>query len=76
MGLREIGFWLLVAGAVLGAVGGVLWLAGLLGLPLGRLPGDVSIRTQRGSFHFPVVTCIIISLVLTVLLNLALRFFR
>jgi hypothetical protein len=53
------------------SLGGLLWLAGRLGL--GRLPGDVVIR--RGSFTlaFPLVTSLLVSLVATVLLNLWLR---
>ena len=50
--------------------GVVLIVAGLLlklGLPLGRLPGDITIRRGGGSFYFPVVTCIVISIVLSIL---------
>jgi hypothetical protein len=47
-----------------------------LSLPLGRLPGDVRIRGEGWSFYFPVVTCIVISIVLTVLLNLVFWFSR
>ena len=62
--------------------GGFLILFGLLfifweRIPfLGKLPGDLMI--QRGSFRLfiPVVTCIIISLVLTILINIVLRLFR
>ena len=48
----------------------VLIVAGLLlklGLPHGRLPGDIAIRRGGGSFYFPVVTCIVISIVLSIL---------
>ena len=47
----------------------VLVVAGLLlklGLPLGRLPGDVVIRRGNATFYFPVVTCIVVSVVLSV----------
>ena len=57
-------------GRVLIAVGLLLVIAGLLiqaGLPIGRLPGDIVIRRGGGSFYFPVVTCILVSIVLTVL---------
>ena len=47
-----------------------------LGLPLGRLPGDIRMRGEGWSFSFPVVTCFIVSVVLTVLLNLAAWFWR
>ena len=50
--------------------GVVLILAGVLlklGVPLGRLPGDIVIRRGDGAFYFPVVTCILISVVLSIL---------
>jgi hypothetical protein len=57
-------------------LGGGFYLAARLGLPLGRLPGDIRIEGSNGSFYFPVVTSIILSLVLTVLLNIILRLFH
>jgi hypothetical protein len=50
--------------------GVVLVLIGLLvhaGLPLGRLPGDIRIQRGNGTFYFPIVTCIVISIVLSLL---------
>jgi len=64
---------MVLAGAVLILVGLGLWLAGRAGLPLGRLPGDIHIERDRTSFHFPIVTCLLLSLALTLLLNLLLR---
>ena len=37
---------------------------------LGKLPGDIRIESKGGSFYFPIVTCIIISIILSVILNL------
>jgi hypothetical protein len=57
-------------GRALIAVGLVLVLAGLLvqmGVPLGRLPGDISIKRGNGTFYFPIVTCIVVSVVLSLL---------
>ncbi|MCX7819774.1 MAG: DUF2905 domain-containing protein [Kiritimatiellae bacterium] len=42
----------------------------------GRLPGDIRIEGQSGSFYFPITTCLLISLLLTLALNLWLRWFR
>jgi hypothetical protein len=42
----------------------------MLGLPLGRLPGDIVVQRGRGTFYFPVVTSIVVSVVLTLLLSL------
>ena len=71
-----IGKWILIFGVLLVVVGAVVWLVESLGLPLGRLPGDIRMRGENWSFSFPIVTCIIISIVLTVLANLCLWFFR
>jgi hypothetical protein len=48
----------------------VLGLVMMLGLPLGRLPGDFQIRRGNFSFYFPLATSIIISILLTLLLAL------
>jgi len=53
---------LIVAGLVLVAAG----LAMKLGLPLGRLPGDIVVKKGSATFYFPVVTCILVSVVLSV----------
>ena len=67
----EIGRNLLVIGIVLVVLGGLAVLG--VRLPFGRLPGDIAIEGDRGGFYFPVVTMIIVSIVLTVLLNIFLR---
>jgi hypothetical protein len=51
-------------------VGGVLVAAGLLWpylsrLGLGRLPGDIAIQGEHGGFYFPIVTCLVISVVVS-----------
>jgi hypothetical protein len=74
--LTAIGKWLVIIGLGLALVGGGVWLAGRLGLPLGRLPGDF--RFERGgvTFYFPIVSLILISLALSVLANVVARIFR
>jgi hypothetical protein len=67
----EVGRVILVVGIVLVIVGG-LALAGVR-LPFGRLPGDIAIEGDRGGFYFPIVTMIVISVILTILLNLFVR---
>jgi hypothetical protein len=71
-----IGKWILIFGVVLIVVGEAAWLIESLGLPFGRLPGDNRMRGEGWSFHFPVVTCIVVSVVVTVLLNLFFWFWR
>jgi hypothetical protein len=54
---------LIIAGLVLVGVGLLM----KLGLPIGRLPGDIVVRRGGGSFYFPIVTCLIISVVLSLI---------
>jgi Protein of unknown function (DUF2905) len=67
---------LLVIFAVIIALAGVLLIV-LGNLPLfGKLPGDIVIRRGGSTFFFPIVTSIIVSIVLTILINLVLWIFR
>jgi hypothetical protein len=60
--------FLIILGAALLILGlGWPWLAKL---GLGRLPGDIHVEREGFSFHFPIVTCVIISLVLSLLLSI------
>jgi hypothetical protein len=43
------------------------------GLPLGRLPGDITIRRGNGTFYFPIVTCLVLSVLFTLLMSLLRR---
>ena len=49
---------------------GLLWHFGFKNIPFGKLPGDISFKKGNFSFHFPLVTCIILSIVLSVLFNI------
>jgi hypothetical protein len=66
--LRVTGKLLIVLGIVLASVGALLAFSGKLPFRLGRLPGDIVYQGRNGSFYFPVVTCILLSVVLSVLL--------
>ena len=67
--MRELGRMLAILGGVIMIVGVALW-AGLGAGWLGRLPGDIRIERGNTAFYFPIVTCIIVSIVLTLLLSL------
>jgi hypothetical protein len=73
---RELGRLLLILGIVLAAVGAVLWFGGKMPFRLGRLPGDIVWRGERGSFYFPIVTCLVLSAALTLLFWLVRQFRR
>ena len=63
--LRELGKMLLTVGVVLIGAGALLVFGARLPFRLGRLPGDISYAGRHGSFYFPIVTCIVLSAVLT-----------
>jgi hypothetical protein len=59
-------------GLLLLVVGALVWLLGKIGVQLGRLPGDIVIDRENMRFYFPWVTCLVVS----VLLSLAARFVK
>jgi len=65
--MREIGKLLVVLGTIAVILGLVLW-SGFAPKWLGRLPGDIRIEREHGAFYFPIVTCIIISVILSLLM--------
>ena len=66
--------WMITIGIVL-IVAGLLWQVGGRFLNLGRLPGDIVVERENFKFYFPVVTCLIISAVLSLIFYVA-RFFK
>lgn len=74
--METISRYLMFAGIVLFLIGGGMYLAAKFGLPLGRLPGDIRIEGENGGFYFPVTSSILVSVILSLLLNLALRLFK
>jgi hypothetical protein len=65
-GIGDIGKALMVIGAVIFAVGGIIMLSGRVPF-LGKLPGDILIQKKNFTFYFPIATSILISIVLTLL---------
>ena len=64
--MREMGRILVILGVVLVVVG-LCW-PWLPKLPFGRLPGDIFIRREGFQFFFPLTTCILISIMVTLIL--------
>jgi uncharacterized protein YybS (DUF2232 family) len=65
--MNEMGKYLVIVGLLIAAVGVLLW-SGVGRGWLGKLPGDINYSKGNFSFHFPIVTCLIVSVVLTLLL--------
>ena len=73
---RELGRALLVLGGLLALVGALLYFDGKLPFRLGRLPGDIVHKGEHTTFYFPLTTCILLSVVLSLLFWLLSRFRR
>jgi ribose/xylose/arabinose/galactoside ABC-type transport system permease subunit len=63
--MGDLGRWLIGLGLLIAAVGVAVLLIGKTGLPIGRLPGDFTWRGKNTTVYFPLVTCIILSVVLS-----------
>jgi len=73
---REFGRALLVVGALLALVGAFFYFGGRFPFRLGRLPGDIVHEGEHPTFYFPLTTCILLSVGLSLLLWLISRFRR
>lgn len=67
--MRELGRFVVIIGIATTVVGLVMW-SGFAPKRLGRLPGDIRIQREHFAFYFPIVSCIIVSIVLSLLLSL------
>ena len=67
--MRELGKFAVVIGIVMTLIGLILW-SGFAPKWLGRLPGDIRIEREHSAFYFPIVTCIILSVLLSLLLSI------
>jgi uncharacterized membrane protein required for colicin V production len=66
--MPELGKFLIILGFAMIVVGVLLWTG--LGNWMGKLPGDIRIERGSGGFYFPIVTCIVISIVLSLIFSL------
>jgi Protein of unknown function (DUF2905) len=71
MAFGDVGKLLLIAGAVIAVLGGVILLLSRTGVT--QLPGSISVSGGNFSFFFPVTFCIVVSVVLTIVINLIVR---
>jgi hypothetical protein len=67
--MRDLGKLIAIIGVITTLIGLVMW-GGFMPKWLGRLPGDIRIEREGSTFYFPVVTCIVLSIVLSLLLSI------
>jgi len=67
--LSQLGKMLVIFGVVIVIIGLVLWLAPKVPF-LGKLPGDITIKKDNLTIYFPIVTMVVLSILLTIILNL------
>ena len=65
--MHDLGKLLMVVGLLIAAMGALLW-SGIGKHWLGRLPGDIHYTRGNLGFHFPIVTCLLMSILLTLIL--------
>ncbi|MEA3407405.1 MAG: DUF2905 domain-containing protein [Chloroflexota bacterium] len=73
--MENIGWTLIIMGGLF-LLMGLLFILGNKIPWLGKLPGDIHIQRDNFSFHFPLATCLLLSVILTVVLNVVLRLLR
>jgi len=74
--METFGRYVMLGGVLLFLMGGAIFLSARFGFPLGRLPGDIRIEGTNGSFYFPLTSSILVSVVLTIVLNVIVRLFK
>jgi len=74
--MTEFGKVLIWMGVLLVVAGVVLVAVGRLNLPLGKLPGDIVYRGKHSTVYFPLATCVLLSIVLTIVLYVVGRWRR
>jgi len=66
--IQQLGRLLLFAGAMFLLLGALFYFGPKFPLRLGRLPGDISYRGEHSTFYFPIVSCLVISVVVSLIL--------
>ena len=74
--MENIARYIILAGVALIIIGVLVYGLGKLNFPLGRLPGDIRVEGQNGSFYFPLTSSILVSIILSLLLNIITKFLK
>lgn len=72
--MTDLGRIIVILGVSLVVIGGLVMLLGRIGLPIGRLPGDIVYKGKNTTFYFPLATCLVLSIVVSVVMYLIGRF--
>lgn len=70
MDLTSISKYFIYIGIVFISIGGVLFFISKIGIGIGKLPGDILIQKGNVTFYFPIISSLLISVILTIVLNL------
>lgn len=73
MDITSVAKYLISFGILLLVIGSFLFFLGKLGIDVGKLPGDIIIKKENFAFYFPLATSIVISILLTIVLNLLIK---
>jgi len=68
--------YLMIAGFVIILIGVLIFVFTKMGIPLGKLPGDIHLKKEKLFIYFPIVTSILVSVFLTLLINFILWIFK
>ena len=74
--MQDVGKLLILSGLLILIIGVAFYFTGKGGISFGRLPGDIVIRRKNVMIMFPIVSMLILSVILTIVLNLLSRWFR
>lgn len=74
--INTLARWILLFGFALLVIGAVLWILGKTGIPLGRLPGDFRFQVGNVTCLIPLVSSILLSLLLTLAVNILIRLMK
>jgi len=75
-GSDNLGRWMIVIGLGIAGIGVLMVLLSRIGIPIGRLPGDIRLQGQNVTCLIPLASMILISLILTIAINLLLRMLK
>lgn len=76
MEVGTIAKWIIFLGMGIVIFGFLIWIGSKIGIPIGKLPGDIRVQKEKFALYFPLVTSLILSLFLTLIVNLIIWIFR